>query len=134
MIEVSNKVLCLDFDGTIHAYSQGWKDGSVYDVPVPGAFEAIRTVQQEGWTVIVLTSREDHEPIRAWFERWNRHYGQVAGFMSYQMAPGMRVQEVWSEQFIIIPVITNKKVPAQFYIDDRAIRFTNWNDILRYIC
>ena len=28
--------------------------------------------------------------------------------------------------------VTNVKIPAFMYIDDRAIRFTNWSDIVNY--
>ncbi len=30
-------VLCLDFDGVLHSYREGWRNGVIYDPPTPGA-------------------------------------------------------------------------------------------------
>ena len=50
------KTVAVDFDGVIHAYGKGWQDGSIYDDPVPGAIEALRTLMS-AYTVFVHTTR-----------------------------------------------------------------------------
>jgi len=39
----------------------------------------------------------------------------------------------WLEKYGLKNIqVTNTKLSARAYIDDRAIRFTNWRDILSY--
>ena len=39
---MSNLILCLDFDGTIHSYESGWQGAEVIsDSPIKGSFEFI---------------------------------------------------------------------------------------------
>ena len=39
---MGTRILCLDFDGVLHAYSKGYHDGTIYDGPVPGAMDFLR--------------------------------------------------------------------------------------------
>ena len=97
------KTIAIDFDGVIHQYSRGWCDGSCYDRPMEGSIEALKKLKRR-YKIIIFTARDDLEAVECWFED---HMG-------------------WA------PEITNKKPKAFVYIDDRAIRFTNWKDILNY--
>jgi len=102
------KVICVDFDGVCHKYSKGYHDGTCYDIPVDGAFDAIVKLQNKGYKVVVLTARQPLSEIEDWFEKhWPGEYG------------------AW-------PEVTNTKPVAIAYIDDRGIRFTNWVDVLNY--
>lgn len=96
--------LLVDFDGVIHKYSHGWADGTAYDEPVPGAKEALQDLTNRGYEVVIFSTREERQ-IAQWL-RANR-------FPPY--------------------LITNEKVPAVAIIDDRAIRFINWDAALRQI-
>lgn len=99
--------VAVDFDGVIHAYSRGWADGSIYDGPVPGAMQALAELQGLGLEVVIYTSREVTN-IAVWLQE-------------QQMAEGI----------ILAPVqITNLKPIASVYIDDRAVRFTDWERAL----
>ena len=91
----------VDFDGVIHAYSLGWHDGTCYDLPVPGARAALLELVDAGYRIVVFTSRSNIQAVADW----------LCGFK------------------IPFHDVTNKKVPALAYIDDRAVRFTNWEDI-----
>lgn len=95
------KTVCLDFDGVLHAYSRGWADGTVYDGPMPGAVEAVQKLS-ERHKLVVQTTRENLDEVRAWLERY--------GFPSME--------------------VTNKKPPAVLYIDDRALRFESWEQAM----
>jgi hypothetical protein len=102
--KMQKQTIAIDFDGVIHAYSQGWHDGDIYDDPVPGTKEAIKKLMNKGYKVVVFTARTDLEEIGVWLKYHD----------------------------IVVDKITNTKPRAIAYIDDRGIRFTNWKDILNY--
>lgn len=99
--------IAVDFDGVIHAYRHGWQDGSIYDEPNPGAAQALQSFIDAGYRIVVFTSRASSPAARAavmeWLDRYDIPYHDV----------------------------TNIKVAAILYIDDRALHFDNWNQILR---
>lgn len=94
----------IDFDGVIHGYSKGWHDGTAYDPPIPGAKEALAQLLETGWEVVIFSTR-DGDQIRAWLLDW--------GFPAFR--------------------VTNVKEPAQFLLDDRAIRFEAWSQAMATI-
>ncbi len=104
------RTIAIDFDNVIHDYSEGWKDGTIYDGPVVGAFQAIKKLRDKGYNIVIFTSRpvEQHKEILDWCIFWAIDF-----------------------DFDDIP-ITNIKPIASVFIDDRAIRFTSWKDILNY--
>lgn len=93
--------ILVDFDGVIHQYSRGWADGTAYDPPMPGAKEALQRMTDEGYEVIIFSTR-DWEDIGDWLQKW--------GFPDY--------------------FVTNTKRPAVALIDDRAIRFLDWGQAI----
>jgi len=99
------QTVAIDFDGVIHAYTKGWCGGEIYDEPVPGAREAIAKLRARGYIVIVHTA--------------------------YSRPPQV-VMDWLRQQAIVVDAVSNIKPPAIAYIDDRGIRFTNWQDILKY--
>lgn len=111
--------VAVDFDGVIHAYSRGWQDGSIYDGPVSGAFEALRTLMQT-YAVFVHTTRE---PASA--GRW---IAQQSGIMTAWHDDETTLPEFWNDRDCIL--VTRRKLPAVAYIDDRGIRFQNWGQAL----
>jgi 5'(3')-deoxyribonucleotidase len=92
--------ICIDFDGVIHKYSKGWQGGKIYDDPMPGAKEALEKLQKE-YELVIFTTRKETSDVSMW--------------MAKNGLPNLAV--------------TNEKLPAIAYIDDRAVRFTNWEDI-----
>jgi hypothetical protein len=95
--------VAVDFDGPIHAYRQGWQDGSIYDDPTPGAAEAIRKLS-ERYKVIIFSSRADSQDKMSAMGEW---------MTGHEM-------DGWS-------TITNRKLPWEFLIDDRVIRWESWS-------
>lgn len=87
----------VDFDGVIHTYSRGWHDGTAYDVPMAGARRALADMDADGYEVVIFSTRNGND-IADWLQRW--------GFPAYR--------------------VTNVKEPAVAQIDDRAIRFADW--------
>lgn len=96
--------IAIDFDGVLHAYREGWKDGTIYDVAVPGAAEACAALVARGYELVVFTARDDLSGIRGWLD---------------EHLPGIRFADV-----------TNDKPIAAVYIDDRAIRFHDWTQAM----
>lgn len=89
--------LLVDFDGVIHKYRYGWMDGTAYDEPVEGAKEALENLTNQGYRIVVFSTRDERQ-----IEQWLR-----------------------ANRFPAYP-ITNEKIPAVAIIDDRAIRFISW--------
>lgn len=108
------QAVAVDFDGVIHRYSKGWQDGSIYDGLVPGAVEGIIALS-ERFAVFILTSR-DIEQVVPWMQ--NNTVLDVA-------ADGPPWPKFWISQEQIL--VTNRKLPAFAYLDDRAVRFVGWD-------
>ena len=73
---------------------------------IPGAIEAIDKLQKADYEVVVLTANDEKFANTWLLEHW--------------------------EGDTQCPQATNTKVPAIAYIDDRAIRFTNWKDVTKH--
>jgi hypothetical protein len=111
--------LAVDFDGVIHRYSRGWQDGSIYDQPMDGAIDGLRALMDVE-AVFVFTSREPDQVAR-----WLAGYGfQVVADTG--PAPG---RHFWNQRGVLL--VTNRKLPARAYLDDRAVPFTSWGQALK---
>lgn len=98
--------IVIDFDGTLckrEGIPTSEADWENLE-PMEGAVESVKLLQSLGHEVLVLTSNPQPNNVHSWLEKYK--------------FPHMK--------------ITNIKEPAQVYIDDRAIRFTNWQDIRKY--
>lgn len=97
--------LCIDFDGVIHKASKGYVEGKIYDPPTEGSVFTLNNLARR-YNLVVLTARppEDFPKIKKWLKKYS--------------FPEMEV--------------TNTKPKARAYIDDRAVRFTSWPDIVHY--
>lgn len=144
----------VDFDGVIHAYSRGWQDGTIYDEPAEGALEGLRTAMT--WdAVFVLTSR-DPEQVAGWLAShgfrvttddecpatdcsfgWVPPYAdgtrtRIDLARSMEECPECRGENqlrFWNTRGIIL--VTNRKLPARAYVDDRAVVHEDWPTTLR---
>ncbi len=115
---MTQKAIAVDFDGVIHKYSEGWHDGSIYDSPVEGSKKQLKRLVDKGYKVIIFTTRVNPE-------------------MGDSVEVENKKIEEWLtsngfKQNIHYHKITALKPKATAYIDDRAIRFTNWEDISKY--
>lgn len=123
--------VAVDFDKVIHSYERGWQDGSIYGEPVEGAFEAIGALMGRGIAVFVHTTRKPRQ-VAQWIEQ-KSGYGIECTTRIDPLRPWKR-GPFWNEQGVLL--VTNRKLPAMAYIDDRAIRFESWeqarNDLAKY--
>jgi len=92
-----------DFDGVI-CKRNGIPTEKGFGEPMEGSLEAIKYLISLGHEVWILTSNPDLNEVASWLYKYS---------------------------FPLLK-ITNIKEPAHVYIDDRAIRFTDWQDIRKY--
>ena len=102
--------IAIDFDGVIHKYSKGWQGGKIYDDPVDGAIDSIFELM-ESYEVVIFTSRDDLNAVKLWLES----------------------KFDFESRGCKVPEITNQKPIAIAYIDDRGIRFTDWDSTLKFL-
>lgn len=121
----SHRERCMvDFDGTIHKYSEGWKDGTPYDPPFPGAREAIEKLKEMGFEIVIYTARLSEENAK------------MQGGSDDVVEEQTRLLEDWLEKYQIpYDRMTADKEPAAFYIDDKAVRIEdgNWKEVIQFI-
>jgi hypothetical protein len=111
------KRLLVDFDKTIHKYSKGLMDGSVYDGPIDGARESLQQLMDEGYEVCIFTARICRENRKS-DQEWKDQIRMVKDFLEKYDIPYNR--------------LTDKKLAATAIIDDRAVHFTgNWDQALQ---
>lgn len=94
------QTVIFDFDGVIHSYTSGWKGiDCIPDPPVDGIKEAIDSIRDKGYKVVIVSTRcRDINGISA-IKDWLNKYD------------------------IEVDDISIEKPPALCSIDDRAICF-----------
>lgn len=113
------KTVCVDFDGVIADYSQGFKGEDVFGHPLTGAADVTHRMHDKGWKVIIFTTRRETHGLRSYLERNGIWYDSI---------------NTNSDQ----PEGSNAGKPiADAYLDDRAIRFSDWQqaerDLMRLV-
>ena len=110
----NNKTIAIDFDGTI-CKKQSYGDGKIWQTPNEDAREVIQGLKDDGYKIVVFTTRlnplfgGDIEAKKVEIEKW---------------------MNMWNIPF---DLVTNNKPAAMLYIDDRTVRFTNWQDMSNYL-
>lgn len=112
---VNNKekpTIAVDFDGVIHEYSQGWKDGSIYDIPKKGVKEALERLSKK-YKIVIFSTRNHDRTIK----------GEMQKNQIKEMSDWLDKHEI---PFDAIHTNCGKPI-AKLYIDDNAYRFQgNW--------
>lgn len=114
---VARKVMCIDFDATLFP----WGELNGTEPPMPGAIAFVKAAKAAGYRIVILTSRMS--PTWWIAEGWaNDRMTHMKWYYS--------VAERLMEYDIPFDLITAEKVPAEYYIDDKAIEFkNNWSEI-----
>lgn len=106
-------IICIDFDGVIHAYRDGWKDGQIYDDVVPGFF-IWASRAKEHFKLVIYSSRSKTPEGMAAMAAWLDERMERGGVLREHLAMA---------DF----TFAHEKPPAFLTIDDRAICFDgNW--------
>lgn len=98
------ETIVMDFDGVIHSYKSGWHKGQkvtdIYDEPVEGIKETIANLREQGFAIVIVSSRCRTLFGRMAIKKWLKKYG------------------------IVVDAVQRDKPPARCYVDDRAICFS----------
>lgn len=109
--------VAFDFDGVIHKYSKGWQDGSIYDEVNVDVLNIINTLIMNNIPCIIMSTR-DPQQIKDW---WDKQW-----FSESIPVKVLDFNTVFYNDCTCLG-ITNRKIAAQLYIDDRACRYTGQN-------
>jgi len=110
--------IAIDFDGVIHKNSLGFHNGTIYDVPVDGTKEALEFLSKKFSKIIIFTCKS--RPKRPLIN------GMNGTELVWQWLKKNKLDQYIFE-------VTVEKPVAAAYIDDKAIRFNDWKDIIEDI-
>jgi len=124
------KTIAIDFDGVIHKYSEGWKDGTIYDDSFDGVFDIIKDLMKDN-SVFIFSSRSPRQ-IKKWLKEY-LYYATDMPFDEWLFGYSVGIIPFWKKFWTKRNVlgITKRKLPAYVYVDDRALKFEgDWNETL----
>ena len=112
--ERNTKQLAIDFDGVIHKSSKSFYDGTIYDDPVDGVEEALKQLSRDYILIIYTCKANPERPL-------------------INSKTGTELIWDWLRKYELdsyIDDIVYGKPNAKYYIDDKAIKFINWNQVI----
>lgn len=102
------RTICIDIDGTICRY-ESWSGHDHFGEVIPGAKDAIQRLHDDGWYIIIFSTRSRRESIKRFLEN------EAIWFDSINENPHQPDNAVGGK-----PI-------ADVYLDDRAVTFRgNW--------
>jgi capsule biosynthesis phosphatase len=109
--------ICFDLDGTI-CYTK--KPGEKYEdvLPLPGAIETLKQLKDDGWYIIIATARN--------MRTYNHNVGQVAAFQTKIVVDWLTKWQIPFDELWVKPHVS-------LFIDDKGVKFENWNQIKEVI-
>lgn len=100
-----SKSIAIDFDGVLANYIPGMASRDEQGLPIKDARTALIQIKQDGYDIIIWTSRPITKNLKQWFKDYDIPYDYI---------------------------IT--KPDCHLFVDDRAINFNgNWNETLQEI-
>ena len=117
VIEEDKNTIAVDFDGVIHKNSKGFSDGTVYDEPVEGVKEGLEYLSKIYKLVIYSCKASNDRPLVN---------GKTGSELIYDWLVKYKLDSY-------IHDIVYEKPNAKYYIDDKAIKFLNWNQVLEEV-
>lgn len=108
---MNKMAIAFDFDGVIHEMNDGWRNGEIYGRINNDVIQAIYELKKMNIPVFICSSRAPNQIV----EFWNKQ--------------GFKLEaKVIRDTFFFNDTdyigVTNRKLPAQLYIDDRAFKYT----------
>ena len=118
VVKNERNTVAIDFDGVIHDHNLGFHDGTCYGEPIKGAINAIKLLWARNFTIIIFTCKAN--PDRPLIN------GKTGTELVWDWLKKHNIDKY-------IKNVTYNKPNALFYIDDKAIHFNNWNNILDHV-
>lgn len=112
--EESNTI-AIDFDGVIHSFELGYHDGTIYGTPLPGSIDNIKRLSKN-FKLVIYTAKAKHDrPLIN---------GKTGIELVWEWLGKHKIDSYISD-------VTAEKPRAICYIDDKAIRFINWDQTMK---
>ena len=120
MIFQEKRVL-IDLDKTIHKYSKGYGDGTIYDDPFEGARAAIQWLKDQGYEIVIFSTRASPGAAAEMGTDYKKEIGNIESWL--------KNHDIYFDR------VTADKIFADFYIDDKAIPIHNgnWDAVLKVV-
>jgi hypothetical protein len=112
--EEEERTISIDFDGVIHNDYLGWHDGTIYGDPIKGSLESVKLLSEKYKLVLFTAKAKPDRPLVD---------GKTGSELIWQWLDKYGIKNCFSE-------ITAEKPRCLFYIDDKAIRFIDWEKTL----
>ena len=109
--------IAIDFDGVIHKNSKGFHDGTIYDEPIEDVKKGLEYLSKSYKLVIYSCKANPDRPLIN---------GKTGTKLIYDWLCKHKL-----DSYIYNIVYT--KPNALYYIDDKAIRFLNWEMVMGVI-
>lgn len=109
--------IAIDFDGVIHKNSKGFYDGTIYDAPVEGCYEALEQISKK-YKIIVYTAKAKKDRMLI--------NGKTGTELVWEWLESNNLKKFVTD-------VTAEKPRAVYYIDDKAIKFLDWQQTLSQI-
>lgn len=116
------KTIVFDFDGVIHIGYNGWKDGSIYGGIDTSLLDYIKILMKDYY--IVISSNRPAQQIVD-------HLNRVSDLKFEVFKKDFDTNMYWNKDDVI--GVTNEKPIGILYVDDRAFRYTNLQDLQQFI-
>ena len=101
----------IDFDGVIHKNSKGFYDGTVYDDPVEDTRESLRLISKK-YDIIVYSAKARKDRML------------IDGKTGVELIWDWLIKHDLNKY---VKDVTAEKPRAVCYLDDKAIRFSSWD-------
>lgn len=110
------KTICFDFDGVLAEYDK-WRGHAIIGKPIEENIELVRRLHREGNILILCTTRLNDYPFVDKPDK--KDESVVNGFASEFLRHWLKDQGILE----CFSVMGCKKLFADYYIDDRALRY-----------
>lgn len=109
---MNKNAIAFDFDGVIHDLNDGWQDGKIYGKINQSVIEAIYELNKMKIPIFICSSRAPSQIVDWWNDQDFK----------------LKAKVISSDSFFFNDTdyigVTQRKLPAQLYIDDRAFKYT----------
>ena len=109
---VADRVICVDFDGTIRPWGGLFADVEPFD----GVREAMEALRLAGYRIVIFTSRLS---FRWWGADYRAH--RYPSAMAFGEANIAYLREYLARHGIAFDEMLAQKIPAERYFDDKAV-------------